>query len=93
MQGFDRSALPHVGSLFASARPEHRKILIDFFLGLQVWGTPERCYETIVATQKRIGNDRFVCAFSYAGMPLEESERNMRLFARQVMPELQRYQV
>lgn len=34
VQGFDRSALPHVGSLFASARPEHRKILIDFFLGL-----------------------------------------------------------
>ena len=34
VQGFDRSALPHVGSLFSSARPEHRKILIDFFLGL-----------------------------------------------------------
>lgn len=34
VQGFDRSALPHVGPLFASARPEHRKILIDFFLGL-----------------------------------------------------------
>jgi hypothetical protein len=34
VQGFDRSALPHVGPLFSSARPEHRKILIDFFLGL-----------------------------------------------------------
>jgi len=34
VQGFDRAALPHVGSLFAKARPEHRKILIDFFLGL-----------------------------------------------------------
>jgi tetratricopeptide (TPR) repeat protein len=34
VQGFDRSALPHVEPLFASARPEHRKILIDFFLGL-----------------------------------------------------------
>lgn len=34
VQGFDRDALPHVGALFASARPEHRKILIDFFLGL-----------------------------------------------------------
>ena len=67
--------------------------MIDFFLGLQVHGTPEKCYETIVATQKRIGNDRFVCAFSYAGMPLEESERNMRLFARDVMPELQSYDV
>lgn len=34
VQGFDRTALPHVEPLFASARPEHRKILIDFFLGL-----------------------------------------------------------
>lgn len=34
VQGFDRTALPHVESLFASAKPEHRKILIDFFLGL-----------------------------------------------------------
>jgi len=28
--------------------------------------------------------------FSYAGMPHEEAERNMRLFAREVLPELQR---
>jgi hypothetical protein len=34
VQGFDRSALPHVEPLFASAKAEHRKILIDFFLGL-----------------------------------------------------------
>ncbi|MBX3464194.1 MAG: tetratricopeptide repeat protein [Planctomycetes bacterium] len=34
VQGFDRSALPHIASLFASARPQHRKVLIDFFLGL-----------------------------------------------------------
>jgi hypothetical protein len=34
VQGFDRAALPHVEPLFASARPAHRKILIDFFLGL-----------------------------------------------------------
>ena len=34
VQGFDRAALPHVEPLFASAKAEHRKILIDFFLGL-----------------------------------------------------------
>lgn len=34
VQGFDRTALPHVEPLFSSAKPEHRKILIDFFLGL-----------------------------------------------------------
>lgn len=34
VQHFDRSALPHVESLFASARADHRRILIDYFLGL-----------------------------------------------------------
>lgn len=34
VQGFDRTALPHFQSLFATAKAEHRKILIDFFLGL-----------------------------------------------------------
>tara|TARA_R110002072_G_scaffold100429_6_gene221219 strand:- start:10310 stop:12631 length:2322 start_codon:yes stop_codon:yes gene_type:complete len=34
VQGFDRSALPHMQSLFASSRPDHRRILIDYFLGL-----------------------------------------------------------
>jgi predicted negative regulator of RcsB-dependent stress response len=34
VQGFDRTALPHFQSLFAGAKAEHRKILIDFFLGL-----------------------------------------------------------
>jgi hypothetical protein len=28
--------------------------------------------------------------FSYAGMPYDEAERNVRLFAKRVMPELQR---
>jgi len=33
-----------------------------------------------------VGNSHFVGVFSYAGMPWEEAERNMRLFAREVMP-------
>jgi len=31
-----------------------------------------------------------VGVFSYAGMPWPEAERNMRLFAREVMPALQK---
>jgi hypothetical protein len=34
VQGFDLSARPHMESLFASSRPDHRRILIDYFLGL-----------------------------------------------------------
>jgi alkanesulfonate monooxygenase SsuD/methylene tetrahydromethanopterin reductase-like flavin-dependent oxidoreductase (luciferase family) len=75
-----------------ASAPNGPDAMIDFFLGLQVWGTPEKCYATIVDNQKRIGNDSFVGVFSYAGMSPAESERNMRLFARAVMPELQKYE-
>ncbi|MBA3303859.1 MAG: LLM class flavin-dependent oxidoreductase [Acidimicrobiia bacterium] len=63
---------------------------IDFFLGLQVWGTPEQCYEKVLAIRERTGADSFVGVFSYAGMPEAEAEANMTLFAREVLPELQR---
>jgi len=64
--------------------------LTEFFLNLQVWGTPTQCYEKILDIRSRVGCETFVSAFSYAGMPYEEAERNQRLFAREVMPALQR---
>ena len=55
--------------------------------------TPEeraRLYDKIVAVSDNIGSDTFSGVFSYAGMPWAEAERNMTLFAKQVMPELQK---
>ena len=65
----------------------------EFFMNLQVWGTPEMCYEKIVRVSDKVGADSFVGVFSYAGMPAAEAERNMRLFADKVRPELQRLPV
>ncbi len=62
----------------------------DFFTNLQVWGTPEQCYQKILEIRDRVGNDTFVGVFSYAGMPYDEAERSMRLFAREVTPALQK---
>jgi alkanesulfonate monooxygenase SsuD/methylene tetrahydromethanopterin reductase-like flavin-dependent oxidoreductase (luciferase family) len=64
--------------------------LTEFFLNLQVWGTPEQCYDKVVDISRRVGCDTFNAVFSYAGMPVDEAERNMRLFARDVMPELRK---
>jgi hypothetical protein len=64
--------------------------VIDYFMNLQVWGTPERCYEQILDIHARTGNSHYVGVFSYAGMPYDDAERNMRLFAREVMPALQK---
>ena len=62
----------------------------EFFLGLQVWGTPEMCYEKIVDISNKAGSDSFVGVFKYAGMPKDIGEANMRLFASDVLPELKK---
>ena len=67
--------------------------VIDYFVNLQVSGTPEQCYEKILDIHRRTGNSHYVGVFSYAGMPYEEAEGNMRLFAKEVMPQLKRLEV
>jgi alkanesulfonate monooxygenase SsuD/methylene tetrahydromethanopterin reductase-like flavin-dependent oxidoreductase (luciferase family) len=64
--------------------------VIDYFVNLQVSGTPEQCYERILDIHRRTGNSHYVGVFSYAGMPPDEAERNMRLFAAEVMPALRK---
>ncbi len=64
--------------------------MAEFFVGLQVWGTPEQVYDRIVTIQENTRADHYMGVFSYAGMPHDEADRNMKLFAREVMPELQR---
>ena len=60
----------------------------DFFLDLQVWGTPDQCYDKIMSTRDRVGSDSFLAAFSYGAMPYDEVEKSMRLFAKEVLPRL-----
>ena len=64
--------------------------VIDYFMNLQVWGTPDQCYERILDIHARTGNSHYVGVFSYAGMPYDEAERNLRLFAAEVMPALKK---
>src|SRR3989442_2568052 len=61
--------------------------LSEFFLSLQVWGTPEQCYARVADIRERVGCDTFGACFRYAGMPVDEAERSMRLFASEVRPE------
>jgi len=62
----------------------------EFFVGLQIYGTPDQVYEKIVHLQDRTYMDAYTGVFSYAGMPIEDAERSMKLFAKQVLPELQK---
>lgn len=59
------------------------------FVDLQIWGTPEQCLERIMDIRSKVGNDGFNAVCSFSGMAPELAERNLRLFAREVMPRLQ----
>ena len=73
---------------FADKIQKYGEETIEFFVNLQVWGTPEMCVEKIADIGRKTGANSFVGVFSYAGMPPAEAERNLRLFASKVMPAL-----
>ena len=69
--------------------PGGKDRMTDFFLGLQVWGTPDQVKEKVMTIQDNTYNDGFMAVFSYGGMPMADAEASCRLFAKEVMPELQ----
>lgn len=64
--------------------------VVKFFMSIQVWGTPEKCYETIKEFTQRTGSGAYTGVFSYAGMPYEQAESSLRLFAKEVLPEVRK---
>lgn len=61
------------------------------FTDLMPWGTPKQVLEKIDYIRGVINPNAIMCNLSYAGMPYDEAERNMRCFAEHVMPELQKW--
>ncbi len=68
----------------------YRQQATEFYVKIQVVGTPDDCIQQIAELRRLTGMDHLVTEFAYGGMPHEESEVNMRLFADRVMPVLQR---
>ncbi len=67
-----------------------RKKATDFYVKIQVVGTPDDCIQQIAELHKLTGMDHLVGEFGYGGMPHEDAQLNMRMFAERVMPVLQR---
>ena len=63
------------------------------FVELMPFGTPEQVLEKIRFIHERIGNSAVLATFSLGGMPYDEAERSMRLFAKEVLPELKKFEV
>jgi alkanesulfonate monooxygenase SsuD/methylene tetrahydromethanopterin reductase-like flavin-dependent oxidoreductase (luciferase family) len=68
----------------------YRDKATQFYVSIQIVGTPQDCLDQIAELQRLTGTDHLVTEFSFGGMPHEEAEVNMRLFADRVMPVLQR---
>jgi alkanesulfonate monooxygenase SsuD/methylene tetrahydromethanopterin reductase-like flavin-dependent oxidoreductase (luciferase family) len=62
------------------------------FAKLMPWGTPEQVLEKLAGIREMIGMNGVMCHFSYAGMPYDEAERNMRCFVQHVLPELKKWE-
>lgn len=67
--------------------------VVENYVSFQVAGTPKMCLEKINFIKSKVNTDHFVGVFRYGGMPVEVAEDNMRRFAAEVMPALQRDEV
>jgi alkanesulfonate monooxygenase SsuD/methylene tetrahydromethanopterin reductase-like flavin-dependent oxidoreductase (luciferase family) len=71
-------------------RATNGKPFRDAFAGTQVFGTPEQCIDSVRAIVNSVDASEFVAVFKYGGMPVEEAERSVRVFAKEVLPEIHR---
>jgi alkanesulfonate monooxygenase SsuD/methylene tetrahydromethanopterin reductase-like flavin-dependent oxidoreductase (luciferase family) len=67
-----------------------RKKATDFYVKIQIVGTPDDCLQQVAELHRLTNVDHLVTEFAFGGMPHEQAEVNMRLFADRVMPVLQR---
>jgi alkanesulfonate monooxygenase SsuD/methylene tetrahydromethanopterin reductase-like flavin-dependent oxidoreductase (luciferase family) len=61
------------------------------YCAVQTWGTPDRILENLRRRRELLGDFELNVVVNYGGMPVEEAEKSLRLFATEVLPELQRW--
>jgi alkanesulfonate monooxygenase SsuD/methylene tetrahydromethanopterin reductase-like flavin-dependent oxidoreductase (luciferase family) len=69
--------------------PAARKKATDFYVSIQITGTPDDCLQKIAELQRITGLEHLICEFAWGGLPHHLAENNMRLFATEVLPTLQ----
>ncbi|MFL5258085.1 MAG: LLM class flavin-dependent oxidoreductase [Rhodopila sp.] len=79
-----------VGVTYAKLKdPARRAKATDFYVSIQLVGTPDDCIQKLEELQALTGLDHLITEFAFGGLPHHEAETNMRLFADKVMPVLQ----
>lgn len=62
---------------------------LDMFMKATAWGTPDQILANLEQRRELIGPFEYTTAFRYGGIPYEEAEASMRLFASEVLPVVQ----
>jgi alkanesulfonate monooxygenase SsuD/methylene tetrahydromethanopterin reductase-like flavin-dependent oxidoreductase (luciferase family) len=70
------------------ATPEGEKAWKDQLFPMNPVGTPKQVRDQILDQREMLGADRFVGGPRYGSMSMAEAERNLRLFAEKVLPDL-----
>jgi alkanesulfonate monooxygenase SsuD/methylene tetrahydromethanopterin reductase-like flavin-dependent oxidoreductase (luciferase family) len=83
-------AYDKIGQTYAKMKDANRRQkATEFYVGIQIAGTPDDCLQKIEQLHTLTGLDHLIAEFSFGGLPHEEAEVNMRLFADRVLPVLQ----
>lgn len=64
----------------------------DAYLASQTWGTPQQMLEKIEARREALGPYDVMLCMRFAGTPPEVTERSIRTFGREVLPELKSWE-
>jgi alkanesulfonate monooxygenase SsuD/methylene tetrahydromethanopterin reductase-like flavin-dependent oxidoreductase (luciferase family) len=62
---------------------------VDGFMKAASWGTPDKVLRDLEARRALVGDFELNVAFRFGGTPIDVAERSLKLFAKEVLPELQ----
>ncbi|MEM7337111.1 MAG: LLM class flavin-dependent oxidoreductase [Actinomycetota bacterium] len=78
---------------YAKASEVLRKVgesgFLDGFMEASAYGTPEQIIDQFRARRELMGDFELATCFRFGGIPHDQAEESMRLFAAEVLPELQ----
>lgn len=80
IKGYEQYAPGGAGTIRGGDSPR------DDYLRSGVFGTPEQCIEKIQMYADSTGTDHLLMLHSVTGMSVNESERSLRLFSKEVLP-------
>jgi alkanesulfonate monooxygenase SsuD/methylene tetrahydromethanopterin reductase-like flavin-dependent oxidoreductase (luciferase family) len=65
------------------------EVAADVYCSVQTWGTPQMILEKLRWRRELLGDFELNMVVNYGGLPFEEAEKSIRLFAKEVLPEVQ----